>query len=657
MSRTSILSTLLLALLLSCSYTQKVRDGKTAYERKQFSVATKMLQKEYNKAKTRIEKGKIAFLLGDSYRQLNKSDQSISWFKIAYDNQFGVDALKEYAYSLKKAERYDEAKIAFKELGIEIGSPYEYRREIRACEIAEGWKKIKYPEYQIDLLQFNTGSADYAPALYKDNQLVFTSDRSASTGDDTYNWTGNEFSDLFVIDLETKNISSFDNRINTPENEGTVSFNQDFSEVYFTRCYGSTKKEDAYCKLMMSEKLGESWSIPRPLPFVENNVNYAHPAVSADGQELYFSCNHPDGWGGYDIYVAKKTNDDWGEPTLLSRSVNTSGNEKFPTLDGDTLYFSSDFHPGMGGLDIFKTYKYNNNWAPAYNLKPPLNSGGDDFGYIIDRNAKTEKGVLQKGYFSSTRLDGVGSDDIYSFEKVIPPPEPPKPEPEVIVYKMILNGYVLEKIYDDPTDPNSKVLGRKPLDGATVKMQFGKEKKEVTVGEDGLFTLELDENTRYDFLASKENYLNNAADFETRGIGKDPNNPIQTFEIEIVLDKIFRDKEIVLENIYYDFDKWDIRKDAQPTLLELTSNLKLNPDIRIQLSSHTDCRGGARYNEDLSQRRAQSAVDFLITNGISPDRLVAKGYGKSVPEINCICSRCTEDEHQANRRTTFKILE
>ena len=265
--------------------------------------------------------------------------------------------------------------------------------------------------------------------------------------------------------------------------------------------------------------------------------------------------------------------------------------------------------------------------------------------------------MLQKGYFSSTRVDGIGNDDIYSFEKIIPPPEPPKAEPEEIVYKMILNGYVLEKIYENPTDPNSKVLGRKPLNGAKVTIQYKREKKEVEVGEDGLFTLELQENTDYNFIGSRENYLNNATSFSSRGIGKDPNNPVQTFEVEIVLDKIFRDKEIVLENIYYDFDKWDIRKDAQPTLLKLTENLRLNPDIRIQLSSHTDCRGNARYNEDLSQKRAQSAVDFLIANGIDPGRLTAKGYGKSLPEVNCICNRCTEEEHQANRRTTFKIIE
>jgi len=646
-------------LIHACSYTQKVRDGSTAYEVKQYSIATRMLEKEYKKAKTRIEKGKIALMIANSYRELNQSDKSIAWYQTAYDNNAGYDALKEYAYALKKAERYKEAKQAFKDLGIEIGSPYEYRREIRACEIAEGWKNEKRRAYSVDLTDFNSGYADYSPMLYKDKQLIITSDRKGTTGKDTYNWTGNSFSDLFVVDLQSNTVNQFDATINSADNEGTVAFSADFQEIYFTRCFGP-KKEDAYCKIMFSENNGSSWTVPRVVNFVESGVNYGHPSLSADGKRLYFSCNHPDGWGGYDIYVSERKGDSWDVPSLLGRTINSAGNEKFPNIDNDTLYFSSDYHPGMGGLDIFKSYKMKNDrWSPIQNLRPPINSGGDDFGLIIDKNAQKTGDLLQLGYFASTREAGIGNDDIYRFEKRPLPPPPPVPEEEKkeIVYKMILDGYVLEKIYEDPTDPNSRVLGRKPLEGATVDIQIGKKKQQATVGEDGLFTLELTEETDYDFLARQENYLNNKANFTTKGIGKDPNNPIQRFEVEIVLDKIFLDKEIRLENIYYDFDRWEIRDDAKPTLNALTETLKLNPELYIQLSSHTDCRGGDRYNETLSQKRAQSAVDYLINNGLSPERLTPKGYGEDVPEVKCICSRCTEDEHQNNRRTTFKIIE
>jgi outer membrane protein OmpA-like peptidoglycan-associated protein len=224
-----------------------------------------------------------------------------------------------------------------------------------------------------------------------------------------------------------------------------------------------------------------------------------------------------------------------------------------------------------------------------------------------------------------------------------------------LAYKIILEGYILEKIFANPTDPNSKVLGRKPLSGASVQAEWSGKKQTFTVKDDGFFRMELAENTDYNFNASLSDYLSNSAKFSTKGIAKDPANPVQTFELEIVLDKIFRNREIVLENIYYDYDKWDIRPDAEPTLNRLAEVLRQNADIRIQLGSHTDCRGNDAYNQTLSQRRAQSAVNYLISKGIDPVRLSAKGYGESQPAADCACSSCNEAEHQTNRRTTFKV--
>jgi outer membrane protein OmpA-like peptidoglycan-associated protein/tetratricopeptide (TPR) repeat protein len=657
-----ILIVLLFAALSSCTYTEKVRDGQTAIEVKQYAVALELLQKEYEKSKSRVEKGRIAYKIGEAYKNLNQSDLAIRWYKIAYDNQYGWESLREYAFALKQAERYDEAARAFKDLGIEIGSPYEYRREISACQIAQGWKDLR-PEYEVEVMGFNSSRAEYAPVLYKSNQLVITSDRANSTGDDTYNWTGNAFSDLFLVDLESNTVSDFTGPLNTEDNEGTAIFNSDYTEVYFTRCFGGGKWDADHCKIMRSEVSGNSWSIPQPLSFMQEGVNYGGPALSEDGQRLYFSADHPDGWGGHDLYYSERQTDGtWGPPQLMTRVINTEADEMFPFVDKDTLYFSSRGHTGMGGLDIFKTYQLQSRgWASPYNLKPPVNSGSDDFGYIIDYSApKQDEDVLYSGYFTSRREEGIGNDDIYRFTKrKLPPEEVVQDEepPKEIEYKLLLKGFVLEKLYEVPTDPNSVVLGRKPLPGSTVKIQFGPRKEEVTVGEDGMFELELEEEADYTFLAAKEGYLKNDAAFSTRGIGRDPNNPVQEFEIEIVLDRIFLDKEIRLENIYYDFDKANIREDAQPTLNDLARNLELNPDIRIQLGSHTDCRGSSRYNQDLAQRRAQAAVDYLISQGIDPGQLVAFGYGESEPEADCICNRCTEEEHQINRRTTFKIIE
>jgi outer membrane protein OmpA-like peptidoglycan-associated protein len=652
---------LLLLSITACTYTMKIRDGRTAYERKQFAVAAKMLPGEIKKLDSRVEKGKLAFLLADAYIQLNRPSDAVEWYQTAYDYGYGVEALEGKAYTLKRMERYEEAILAFRDLGFEIGSPYEYRREISACEVAQGWKDIERQEYRITNAAFNTGDADYAPVLYKDNSLVITSDRSTATGEDTYNWTGNDFSDLFLVDLSSGDVTPFEEAVNTPDNEGTIAFNEDYSMMIFTRCTSPSEDQDAYCQLYVSERNGARWSRPRPLSFQDDNVNYMHPVLAPDGSKLYFSANHPEGWGGYDIYVSTWLGDDWDVPRLLGRSVNTPGNEQFPTLDRDTLYFSSNRHNSMGGLDIFRSYEMaNGNWAPAFNLKPPINSGADDFALVIDRSQPTIGDVVQRGYFSSSRYSGSGRDDIYTMEKVIlpPPPEPDEPEVTEEVEPIVkLDVYVLEKIYQDPTDPNSRVLGRRPLPGASLALEVGNTADEVTVGEDGKYSIELEEGKVYEFLAKKEGYLNNDATFSSQGIAPSPDNPVQTYELEIELDKIFLDREIVLENIYYDFDKWDIRQDAEPTLDELTRNLRLNPEINIQLASHTDCRGNDRYNQQLSQRRAQSAVDYLIAQGIDEDRLSAVGYGEEQPAVDCICARCTEDEHQSNRRTTFKIVE
>lgn len=641
---------------------QKVRDGEAAWSRKQYSIAIPMLQKELAKAKTRAEKGKKAFKIGECYRILAQDEQAATWYQRAYDDQFGSDALRELAFALKRQEKYEEAKAAFKELGIEIGSPYEYRREINACDIAAGWKKITAPEFRVMPLALNTASAEYSPALFKTDELVFTSDRAASTGEGTYAWTGNRFSDLFLFNLVNDAERKFDARLNSPQNEGGATFAKNFTEVFFTRCEGP-KKQDAFCRIMFSEYKENEWTTPRPLTLFEGNVNFGQPSVSEDGTKLYFSANHPDGWGGYDIYVSERAAEDWGTPKLLGRAVNTIGNEQFPYIIEDTLYFSSDFHPGMGGLDIFRTYRMaNGEWAPAFNLKPPVNSGGDDFGLVRESRVPPTKEILQTGYFTSNRTGGRGNDDIYRFEMLPEPPSPPVvagpgniSQPRRT--KLRLDVFVLEKVFANPADPNSKVLGRKALPGAQLEMLINKTRQTATVNEEGSFSISLSDNTDYAFTASRSGYLTNAARFSSAGIGRDPALEEQVYELEIVLDKIYLNKEIVLENIYYDFDKWDIREDARPTLDALADNLRLNPGIRIQLASHTDCRGNDAYNLDLSQKRAQSAVDYLIAAGIDASRLSPRGFGETQPAFGCVCTRCTEEQHQANRRTTFAIIE
>lgn len=655
-----VLLLLLFFFFSQCTYTLKIKDGQTAYDRKQYDVAIGFFQKEFKKADRRTEKGKIAFLLGESYSKKGNVDQALPWYKTAYDNGFGIEALKQYAYGLKTEERYAEAKDNFQQLGFEIGSPYEYRREVTACDVAAGWIKDLPDNIEIHALPINGKGSEFGAVLLEGRKILFTKDQPSSDPKSTYHWTGRSFMDIFEADLHSNKIQSWPAPINTADHEGCVALSGDYSEIFFTRCSGDVENV-SYCKILRSTLENGVWSIPKALDFQKEKVNYIHPSLSRAGDLLYFASNDPDGWGGYDLYVSERIAGGWETPKLLSRNINSTGNEVFPNIDSDTLYFSSDYHTGMGGLDIFRVYKISKtSWSAPQNLKPPVNSGADDFGYVVDYQSPKSENVFQNAYFSSNRKGGVGSDDIYFAEWRVPSQdqvvELPKKE-DTLAHRLLLEGYVLEKIFADRNDPNSPILGRKPVAEALVEVNFGNENRTFTTAEDGFFSLELLENQDYRFTGSKVNYLTREERFTTKGIGKDPSNPVQVFELEIVLDRIFKNKEIVLENIYYDYDKWDIRTDAKPTLDRLAADISLNLGIKIQLASHTDCRGNDSYNLDLSQKRAQSAVDYLISKGISPDRLSAKGFGESIPAVDCFCTRCTEEEHQANRRTTFTILD
>lgn len=659
---------LLILLLSACTYTLKIKDGRTAYERKQFAVAVPMLEKEFQKAPNRREKGQLAYLLGNAYTKIGKYEKALFWFDAAVTNNFGTEALRARAFALKTLERYADARAAFVNLGLEIGSPYEYRKEITACDVSESWLKERPGNgWDISPVPFNSAQNDFAPVLYPDGRIVFTSDRPMAAGKENYRWTGNRFMDIFIAEPQSASPQVFESLWNSSGNEGTPCFNKTATEAFFVRAAGAYKSDDAYCKIYRTEKYraDAGWSDPVPLFFQKEKINYMHPVLSPDGNTLYFACNDPDGWGGFDLWSVQrnpKSETGWDTPKPLPRNVNTTGNELFPSFDADTLYFASDSHTGMGGLDIFRTYRVGKDtWSSPHNLKSPVNSGADDFGFVVSPEKKRD-GLLKSGYFSSNRnCEGAkGGDDIYRFEQRMPPPKPIQTDTTPtapIAHKIILEGYILEKIYANANDPNSRVLGRKPLNGANVQAEWGSKKQGFSVKEDGFFRMELAENTDYSFHASLSGYLSNSTKFSTKGIAKDPLSPVQVFEIEIVLDKIFRNREIVLENIYYNYNKWDIRPDAEPTLNRLTDVLRQNPEIRIQLGSHTDCRGNDSYNQALSQRRAQSAVNYLIGKGIDPSRLSAKGYGESLPAVNCPCNSCTEVEHQTNRRTTFKVVE
>lgn len=699
----------LLFIFSSCTYEIKIHDGKTAFERKQYAVASKFFEKEYVASKSRVEKNKIALQLSESYNQLHDYPKAETWFKKSYDGGAGIEALKQYAQTLKKSEHYKEAIETFKTLGAEIGSPYEFKKDIAACQIAQTWlNDTAYSGFRVLNAPFNSPQNDYAPAIFEKNKIVFTSDRPTSKGDKNYNWTGKKFTDLYVYELSASrneqlnennskikgNSPQFISELNSDFNDASATFTESGDKVLFVRSGGEKDVDIQYTKIFYCNRINGTWTTPEILSFCKDKVNYLSPHITLDGKMLYFSANDAEGWGGYDLYYCPLSNDGFTEPKLMPRSVNTIGNESYPFTDGDTLYFASDYWQGMGGFDIFKSvHQKNGDWSTPENLKAPINSGADDFGFIIVDSCqlsvdKKNKGISTvncqpstiRGYFTSNRLGGKGNDDIYSFERFTPPPRPvvikldtPKIiAPSKLIYKNTLDVYVLEKIYANPDNPNSKVLGRKPLLGSTVKLSAisylpstknpkellkTESSKQFTVNQEGFISINLDDNTDYSFIANKTDYLNNTATFTSKGLSRDAANPEKTYEVEILLEHIFKNKEITLENIYYDYDKWDIRDDAKPKLNELGNLLQNNPSIKIQLSSHTDCRGKDSYNLTLSQKRAESAVEYLISRGIETVRLRPQGYGETQPAVSCICEKCTEEQHQSNRRTTFKILE
>ena len=370
-------------------------------------------------------------------------------------------------------------------------------------------------------------------------------------------------------------------------------------------------------------------------PYNSDNFSVGHPAISADGTKLIFSSNMPGGSGQSDLYISERINGEWQKPINLGAEINTFGNEVFPFLANDsTLFFSSDGHEGYGGLDIFESNMVNGKWTTPWNLKLPLNSPYDDFSIVFNRN-------LTDGFFSSNRPGGLGSDDIYVFRKYhrtpgVQVPEKPK---EVIP---LISGLVKDK----------KTLA--PLDSATVFL-LNKQTGEVLVlktNRDGYFEAPIVKGVTYIAKAMKSNYFDDCLSII---IPTDEASVKIKTPKDLLLDKYALNKTFVIENIYYDLDKWFIRDDAKPSLNKLVGLLNQYP-INVEIGSHTDSRASAKYNIQLSQKRADAAVKYLISKGIDAKRLTYKGYGETMLINRCADGvKCTEAEHQANRRTEFKI--
>ena len=647
------LSTLLL--IAACQVTKKVKDGDTAYQLKQYSVAVDMLEKEYEKAGSKDERLRKSLYLAKSYDYLQNHAASVEWYEKANKIDPKLQVRSDLAEAFKKNDQYEKAYEIYSKL-------YKETRELDWSQKAQFCRQAiiqlsEVKNYNITTFSANTAYNEYSPFYLDAEHIVFTSDREGSTGGDTYKWTGNSFSDIYVTNIHGRNVVNFDAILNSDANEGTPCLSIDRDEIYFTRCE-SLNLRDQHCRIYFSNRPNGFWMEPEPLMFFGEDTNFAHPCLLEQDSVLVFTAAPVNSDGTYDLYYSVRVEGGWSEAELMPSSINSLGDEKFPTAYQDTLFFSSDELPGYGGLDIFKTYlKPDGSWSIPQNVGVPINSGGDDFGLVVDPARPFPRDIVLQGYISSTRTHGNG-DDIFFFtqykEKPEDKPQEDITDEDVVSRDVYISVRVVEVQYEN-NDPNGRIIGKEPLNDVVLSVKYLDDNDQVTTDKNGRYTAQALSQASYTITATKDGYLTDAKTLSTRIPPLMKNDT--TINLEIPLEKIRYDAEIVLESIYYDYNKWDIRKDAKPSLDTLKNLLLLNPSLNIELASHTDCRGEDDYNEYLSQKRAQSAVQYLEQSGITPNRLTARGYGVLKPSINCNCDDCSEDQHQANRRTTFRILQ
>lgn len=624
-----------------------------AYEAKEYYSAINLFKKAYAKEKEKANKAEIIYRLANCYRKVNDSRQAETWYRKAVGIKYPDPLIQLYLADAMKANgKFDEAISEYEKYAESAPNDPRGKTGAESCALAQQW--VDNPtRYTVDNeVQLNGKEMDFSPSWASADfkSIYFTSSRSNAAGGDVDGWTGQGFTDIYEATLDNKGKWSkpkpLPATINSVYNEGAAVYNSDFTELIFTRC-GVQKKKVMGCELYKSKKEGNSWSEPELIPFFQveegddtTQVTVGHPTLSADGKTLVFASDAAGGNGGRDLWMSKFDEEKkrWGKPTNLA-SVNTPGNEMYPFIHADgTLYFSSDGHMGMGGLDIFMADAQGDSWVNVTNMRAPLNSAADDFAIIFEKEQ-------EKGYFSSNREGGKGSDDIYSF--MLP------------ALKFTLSGTVID------------FKSRNPVAGAVVSI-VGTDGSslETTTDKQGRYALDLAPAASYVITAGKKDeYLNKTGKTTTVGFEEDK-DLVADFE----LDPIAR--AIDLPNIYYDLAKWDLRPESKVSLDGLIETLNDNPTIVIELGSHTDTRGSDSQNLALSQKRAQSVVDYLIENGIEAERLVAKGYGETTPRVidrdmgsfkagdvmnDAFVNRQSsndlkEEAHQLNRRTEFKVL-
>jgi peptidoglycan-associated lipoprotein len=629
---------------------RKSEKAYSSFAAGEYFEAIDLFKDSYSKTKKsdREARNELVFMIAESYRLINDPRNAETWYKLAVKSSYSSpEAQFWFAETLKKNGKHLQAIDEYKKYKQTVPSDARADQGIRSCELALEWMKNPEAYVVTELRDLNSKGSDFSPAYAREDfgLVYFTSSRDGATGNKTHGATGQSYTDIFESRIDKKSKWSTPvpvNSLNSEFEDGTPAFTSDFKEVYFTRCEAG-KRETKGCVIMYSKRSGDSWSDPKNLGILPDSLVAAHPAISPDGSTLYFVSDIKGGFGKKDIWKVTKTQggSDWSAPVNLGPDINTHGNELFPYVRNDgTLYFSSDGHIGMGGLDIFKAQPQPDGGYLVQNMKAPINSYADDFGITFENDN-------ERGLFSSTRK-GRGIDELYAFE--LPP------------LKFNVTGLVKDEVTGTPV-PGSLVQ-LIASDGSNLQAE---------TGTGGDFKFPLKAEVDYIFLASKRGFLNGKEKETTKGQDKS-----RDFMVTILLTAI--DKPIELPNILYDFGKWDLRPESMVSLDKLVETLLDNPNVTIELMSHTDSRDTEEFNQELSQRRAQVVVQYLIDKGIETDRLLARGYGESTPKIvdfeiseqnpflkesatltEEFINSLADDEqkeiaHQINRRTEFRVL-
>lgn len=634
----------------ACTSQKSFRSGLSSYERGEYYRAAERYRKAYRNDSDPQHRQEMAFQMGECYRKLADYSRAAIWYKNAIRRAYpDKKAILYCAECLKATQAFEEATIFYQQYLDLFPGDQQALSGLQACTFVPEWEANPTRYVVSSISELNSKYSDYSPVFMtgKNNEVILSSMREDKNDKKSKSGvTGQPFGDLYRSEflLQKQKWSEPElleaNRIiNTDDDEGAAAISPNGDLMVYTRCRAD-KTLDMGASLFATRISRGNWSEPILIQLAADSLVAAHPAFSADGTTLYFVSNRPGGFGGTDIWMATRDGNDFSPPVNLGPEINSSGNEVFPTTDRNgNLYFSSDFWPGMGGLDIFKASKAETGKWIIENMQVPVNSSGDDFGMNFIQEE------TPRGMFSSNRK-GSRADDIYSFYL------PPK------LYRM--SG----EIFDKETGQR--------LDGARVRVIATDGTNLSMRANDGKFQVKLKPETEYVFAAFRDGYLNDKARETTFGL-----TDSKDFNIRLYLTPI--NAPVKVDNISYAFGAWELNEASKHSLDSVVGLLEANPTITIELMSHTDHVGSEQSNFELSQKRAQAAVGYLVQNGISPARLVAKGYGETWPKkvtrelvrqydflnrndeltesfINQLTPEQQEIARSINRRTEFRVL-